>query len=217
MDRNLDILGETFGNLTVVGYSHTQRNGSYWDCVCKCGNTKKVTKNHLMTGHTKSCGCLRPQVITKHGDHKERLYSIWSGMKRRCLNKSANDYYKYGERGISVHEEWMEYPLFKKWALENGYSDDLTLERLDFNGNYEPENCKWIPLEEQLKNTRRNVFITFEGETKVLSDWARHFDINYQTLKGRYWRGDGEKSYLGKQGSHLNGWLFLMDLKEVHR
>ncbi|MYW24988.1 hypothetical protein GTY48_15580 [Bacillus thuringiensis] len=196
MNEFVDLTGKTFGRLTVLSLSHKARNGTYFNCICECGVEKKVVRNKLTTGKTVSCGCYHKEKVTKHGDHKTRLYGIWKGMKDRCFLPTKKRYEDYGGRGITVCKEWLDYSNFKEWSMSNGYEEHLTIERKDFNGNYTPNNCEWIPLEEQLKNTRRSVFITYEGETRVLSDWARYFGINYQTLKGRYWRGDrGEKLF----------------------
>lgn len=189
--------GEKHGRLTVIEVAESKSNGKYWSCKCDCGNLTKATTNQLRTGHTRSCGCLHRDRITKHGDHKTRLYSIWNGMKLRCSESSRNksSYKHYAGKGIRVCDEWLEYTSFKKWALANGYEDDLSIERNDNSKGYNPQNCRWIPLSEQPSNTSRNAFIEYGGETLTLSQWSRKLGINTQTLKGRYWRGD--------RGAHL--------------
>lgn len=118
-----------------------------------------------------------------------RLSRIFNGMKVRCFNSHNPEYKHYGGRGITVCNEWLDFNSFKEWAESNGYANKLTIERIDFNGNYCKENCKWIPLSEQLKNTSRTVFITFKGETLCAKDWCKRFGLPNNSVIRRYRKG----------------------------
>ena len=159
----MDIQGKTFGRLTVLGYSHNNKHGqSMWRCRCECGKEIVAAGLHLKSGHTKSCGCFRDDALdktrTKHGLKKTRLYRIWSCMKARCFIEKSTNYHNYGGRGITVCDEWRhDFQAFYDWAVANGYSDELSIDRIDVNGNYEPSNCRWATAKEQNQNTRRSV------------------------------------------------------------
>lgn len=165
----LNITGKIYTRLTVVSFvGKNKRGNAVWLCECVCGNTLTVASGHLQSGHTKSCGCLQRErsssVNRKHGMRHTRIYETWASMKRRCYNKKQRAYNDYGGRGIVVHPNWKkDFKSFYDWAVASGYSDTLTIERIDNNGNYEPSNCKWIKLSEQAKNTRKSVL--YNGET----------------------------------------------------
>lgn len=120
-----------------------------------------------------------------HGLSKSSLYSRWRGVKRRCFDKTIGNYYLYGGRGITMCEEWKSFKNFYDWAIENGYREDLTLDRIDVNGNYCPENCRWVTHKIQSNNRRDNHFITYNNETHTIADWARKLNINLMTLNTR--------------------------------
>lgn len=161
-----------------------------WFCKCDCGNNNIISANKLTSGKTKSCGCLKketakPPVIVKHGMSYSRLYQVWKDMKGRCCDLNNKRYANYGGRGIKVCDEWLTFENFCKWALSDGYSDDLTIDRINNDGNYEPSNCRWATKKIQANNRRTNHLLTYKGETHTLKEWAEITGINYSTLVAR--------------------------------
>ena len=158
-------------------------------CECDCGKVTKVRIEHLKSGHTKSCGCYQKKQTSKakrtHGREPKRLYSIWSNMKTRCYNKNTECYSGYGGRGITVCDEWKKFEAFRDWALSNGYSDDLTIDRIDNDGNYEPSNCRWATDDEQRNNTRRNHFLEYQGKRLTIKQWSLIVGISDKTIRDR--------------------------------
>ena len=166
MTQKKNEIGKKFGMLTVLHEAEPipRKDKSGWKrrvyhCRCDCGNEIDVSRDSLVTGNTRSCGCLngkgRPARRKTHGSTHTRLYRIWCHMKGRCNDAGNNRYYCYGARGIKLCTEWeSSFEKFKKWAEENGYTDELTIERINNDLGYCPENCKWIPLAEQSKNRR---------------------------------------------------------------
>lgn len=183
-----DMTGERYGNLTVIKRGEDYICGknlhtTTWICRCDCGNEIRATRTMLINGRTKSCGCKSPRFKEIHGECKTRLYHIRTSMIQRCENKNHVHYENYGGRGINVCEEWRNsYENFRSWAMENGYKEDLTIDRIDVNGNYEPSNCKWATPKEQGKNRRDNHFLTFNGETHTVTEWAEIIGIKSDTL-----------------------------------
>lgn len=184
----IDLTGKKFGRLTVVSLHHRTNTRSYWECKCKCGGTRIVSNDHLKNGDVTDCGCYRRHLAKwkKHGKSGERIYTIWHLMKRRCFDSTKKEYKSYGGRGISVCDEWLDSTTFIEWAYQNGYSDELTLDRIDNNKNYCPENCRWVDLKVQANNRRNNRLITYNGETKTMTQWARENGITYPVLQKRY-------------------------------
>ena len=126
---------------------------------------------------------------SSHGDSQARLFKIWEGMHERCLREKHPHYKDYGGRGIAVCNEWNEYVSFKKWAFENGYTDNLTIDRIDQNGNYCPDNCRWATMQEQQNNKRNNHYISLNSEAHTISEWSEMLGINKTTLKERLAHG----------------------------
>lgn len=195
MKRPMNLSGRKFGRLTVI--SEAERvlyKERRWLCKCDCGNNKVILQGSLLTGKTKSCGCLQSETsrrkATKHNLCGTRIYNTYNNMIKRCYHPSQKDYEIYSGRGIKVCDEWLNsFSKFVEWALNNGYDDTLTLDRIDVNGNYEPSNCRWVTYKEQMRNTRRTHFVTYNGETLCVTDWAKKIGvkrerINYYLRKG---------------------------------
>jgi hypothetical protein len=184
--------GDVFHYLTVVKRVENAKNGhSRWLCKCKCGNETIVMSTHLTSGKIKSCGCWwqegKHDYCKTHGySNKEKLYGDWKGIKNRCYTPTHIRYKNYGGKGIRVCEEWKnDYLSFREWALHNGYEEGLTIDRIDVNGNYEPSNCRWITRKEQSYNKTNSHYITFNGQSKTIAEWAEITGINSHTIQAR--------------------------------
>lgn len=180
--KAIDLTGQRFGRLNVISLSPKRSGGHlHWICGCECGNTITVLGYNLRNGNTKSCGCLQKEIAAKrqykHGQTGSRLFVAWVHMKQRCSNPNDHAYNYYGGRGIKVCDEWAnDFQAFQDWAMSHGYSDKLTIDRIDVNGDYCPENCRWITIQEQQKNKRDNTTVLFNGHCKTVGDWAREFN-----------------------------------------
>lgn len=147
--------------LKVINLAYIKNHKTYWNCKCKCGKETIVYSDKLKTGHTKSCGCLKRQKTIernyRHGLYGTRLYSIWHDMNTRCYYEKTKCYKYYGGRGITICDEWKNnFVNFYNWAINNGYKDNLSIDRIDVNGNYEPSNCRWATMQEQQLNKRNS-------------------------------------------------------------
>lgn len=194
MGKYEDLTGKRFGRIFVESYFGHKGKKVAWNCVCDCGNKFVTVSCHLKDGHTTSCGCYRHEreieANIKHGKRKTRLYTIFATMKQRCYDKNNPNYKNYGARNIKICDDWLnDFMQFYKWAISNGYTDKLTIERINVNGNYEPKNCKWIPPELQAQNRTTNIRITFNGETDILSNWCKNLGLNYKTIHERLRKG----------------------------
>ena len=193
--KKLDLTGQRFGRLVVLHEAERSKIGKIrWLCQCDCGNTVIVQTGHLRSGHTQSCGCrardIAVKVNTTHGQKHTRLYKIWEGMKKRCYAVNNAAYPHYGGRGITIFDEWRnDFMAFYDWAMANGYREDLSIERNDVNGNYEPENCCWITRGEQTNNTRRTHYITVDDRTQNIAQWSKELGIPRYRIDAAYKRG----------------------------
>lgn len=188
MRKLIDLTGQRFGRLTVIGRSSTGKcHNVYWDCQCSCGKKVTVRGDHLREGTIKSCGCLVLEIssekATTHGKSHSRLYNTWLFMRRRCGNCNDQAYPRYGGRGIEVCDEWKaNFQSFYDWAISNGYRPELSIDRIDNDKGYSPENCRWATSSEQARNRRSNHLITFAGETHSMIEWAEIVDIPLNVL-----------------------------------
>lgn len=181
--KKVDLTGKKFGKLTVIEEASNIKGIIKWECICTCGNFTIVDGSNLRRGQSKSCGCLRTDEnkrrISVYKQANPRLYAIWGGMKSRCYNPKCNTFNNYGKRGISVCDEWNEFQPFMEWALSSGYNNELTIDRKDVNGNYEPANCRWATYKEQGNNQRTNRLATYSGETKTITQWAEIWGVSF--------------------------------------
>ena len=193
-----DLTGKRFGRLTVIGVEDNGKRKTYYACQCDCGNVKVIRSDALLSGCTVSCGCKKKEQdkvnLTANHSHKmsgTRLYNIWSGLKGRCNNPNDPRYDRYGGRGISVCEEWNKsFQSFYDWAINNGYSEELTIDRIDNDGNYEPSNCRWSTNKEQCNNRATNINIKIGNATKTLTEWCEIFDVDVARTMARYHRDE---------------------------
>lgn len=202
-----DITGMRFGKLTAIKLDHKEQiycNGikrgfrEYWLFKCDCGNEKVIQKNTVVRGESQSCGCHKKEVCgdvhRKHGLRQTSLYSTWKGIKNRCYNRNANNYKNYGAKNIKMCPEWKDdFTSFYNWAINNGYKDNesqdynekYTIERIDVNKDYSPENCKWIKFKEQVVNKSNHAYLTYNGQTKYYAEWEKEFNLPKGTIRGR--------------------------------
>lgn len=194
--RNL--VGQRFGRLLVLHETGKSRNGhTVWHCRCDCGNDVGVVGYSLISGCTKSCGCYnRERVIERNTTHgmnrrgkRHPVYMTWANILQRCENPNDTQYKNYGARGIKVCTEWHEFIPFHDWAMANGWQRGVSIDRIDNNGNYEPDNCRWVTAKEQARNKRNNHFITFNGKTQTMVEWAEEIGLEYSILWNRIHRG----------------------------
>lgn len=189
-----DIAGKRFGRLTAIYLDNSRCNshGKYWICRCDCGTLRSVSQSNLVYGGTVSCGRGKCRSTRKtHGGSHERLYHVWAGMRTRCISPQCANYPSYGGRGITVCKEWQNsFEAFRDWAFAHGYDESVprgqcTIDRIDVNGNYCPENCRWVDVTAQNNNKRKNRRIECFGEVKTLAEWALEYGMLPETLAQR--------------------------------
>ena len=194
-------IGKKFGRLTVIGFEKSKKHTKWnWKCKCDCGNVRVVDPAAVKKGNTRSCGCLHDEECAKratkfkHSIYEyKRLHGIYHGIKRRCYRVSEPRYKDYGGRGIKMCDEWLDknngFDNFVEWALSHGYTDKLTIERNDVNGNYCPENCSWITLEEQRNNQRGTLWVEYKGERVRLKELCeKEAVVSYDTVHDRIYK-----------------------------
>lgn len=183
-----DLINKKFNKLVVLEkYGTNKYNKQLWKCKCDCGKEIIIDTSSLTTGNTKSCGCYKNELIKnlnyKHGKSHTQLYYVWQSMRKRCLNKKNKEYRLYGERGIKVCKEWLnDFQCFYIWAIQNGYKKGLSIDRINVNGNYEPNNCRWTTYKEQANNTRRNKYIEYLGNKITISNACKKIKIPVSTI-----------------------------------
>lgn len=191
MGKTVDIEGQRFSKLVALHSEHHTTTGGnkikYWKCRCDCGNYTSVSTHDLLSGHTKSCGkCIynvSPKVRYK------RIFDAWRMMLARCENPKAQAYHNYGKRGIKVCEEWHDFDAFLIWTLSNGYEETLTIDRIDVNKGYYPENCRWTTDKVQSNNRRSNHFVEYKGEKHTVQEWSEITKMPYSTIASRLHNG----------------------------
>ena len=198
--RMKDITGRRYGRLVVIEFEYKYKNQSFWLCQCDCGKLIVTRINALNMGRTTSCGCYKFEKASesakarnfKHGLTSEtnvecrELFHTWNNMRQRCSNSNRPDYRWYGGKRVKVCPEWSEnFKSFYDWACENGWESGLTLDRIDPNGDYCPENCRWTTWQVQQNNTTRNHMVEYQGKSQSLADWCRELNLPYRTIRSR--------------------------------
>lgn len=217
-----DLTGQKFGKLTVIQRKQNDKRGeARWLCKCDCGKETIVLSSHIRNYRIKSCGCISKKnkflYENKYGNLKnyKRLYYIFNGMRSRCYNINYIEYKNYGGRNIKICDEWMNNFLnFMDWAIENGYQNNLTIDRIDVNGNYEPDNCRWVTIKEQENNRRDNIFLKYKNKVKTLKQWSETIGIPYNTLYSRYSREIKLVDNSIKQQINISKILYKEDLRK---
>lgn len=213
---HMDIAGKRFGRLVAVECVGKDAHGNYlWQCKCDCGNEVVVLQPSLISGNSGSCGCYTreraAEANTKHGKRRTRLYTIYSNMISRCENANNLVYKHYGGRGVSVCDEWRsDFGAFFDWAYANGYDENAlrgqcTLDRIDVNGNYCPENCRWVAQKVQCNNRRDTLMMTYAGKTQSCSQWCEELGLSYDSVYYRKRKGlsDAEAIEGGKKNNGI--------------
>lgn len=217
MGKLIDLTGQRFGRLKVIKRAKRKKNRQVmWICKCDCGNIKEIVGVSLRNGDTRSCGCYRRECELKnlsqnwgkalitHGLSKTKLYRVYTDMKNRCNNTKCKAYKDYGQRGIKVCDEWQEdFMSFYNWAIKSGYKDELSIDRIDNNKGYSPDNCRWATKRQQANNTRLTKKVTILGETKTFYEFEKQYGIPAQLMHSRYNKGfrDDKVVYNGHLGN----------------
>lgn len=203
MGALVDLTNKRFGRLFVVERADNVNNSTAWVCRCDCGKTKVIQGTLLKKGLARSCGCLRKEIAreraTRHSLCGTKLYTTYHNMKKRCYNSRCDHYKWYGEEGKHICDEWLGekgFDEFSKWALANGYSDNLTIDRIDNNKGYSPDNCRWISAKQNNRNRRSNHNITIKGVTKTISEWCEYLNVPEARVRSRIALGWDEERAL---------------------
>lgn len=197
-----DLTGQRFGRLTVLcrADDHVTTKGyrnHMWTCRCDCGTIKDIRSKSLKSGISQSCGCLQKEQLSsrasKHHGFGTRLYHVWNSMRQRCNNPNHYAYVNYGGRGIKICSDWDNYESFRDWAMASGYDElaprgQMTLDRIDVNGNYEPSNCRWADMKAQTRNRRNTVYLEHDGEVKPIAVWMEETGLTREQLIRLYAR-----------------------------
>lgn len=219
-----DLKGKKFNRLTVLEMMPKTQRRTFWKCRCDCGNITVVRSDSLQSGRTKSCGCWKKEVDSKkaHLLHKHkmsdtRIYRTWQAMKARCYNPNDKRYKNYGGRGIVVCEQWRDdFRNFLEWALKNGYNNELTIDRINVNRNYEPSNCRWVNRKVQSNNRTSNITVKYNGNKLTLKQLSETIGLPYTTIYCRYRRGDrGKRLVRGYNTSDKRAKLTVEDVKNI--
>lgn len=201
--RKLDLTGQRFGRLTVMKEAGRTADGRIrWQCLCDCGNiTETPSTKTLRNGTCRSCGCIQKERPNKqtHGKSHTKLFAVWNAMKQRCANPNVKSYANYGGRGITVCKEWVgDFQNFYSWAISKGYKEGLEIDRIDVNGNYKPNNCRWVTSQKNNNNRQNNLLIEINGEEHTLAEWSRITGIHRNTLAKRIRSGKPPDEILKK-------------------
>lgn len=189
MSKFIDLTGQKFNMLTVLEKASTINGITTWKCKCDCGNITFVRGGNLKNNLVKSCGCLKHKKRNTHHLSHTKLFRTWNGIKRRCYYTKDKSYPDYGGRGITICDEWKDdFIAFYNWAMENGFNDSLSIERINVDGNYNPQNCRWATAKEQANNRRSCVMISYNGKTQNLTKWCEELDLNYKRVHNRMFK-----------------------------
>lgn len=204
MSVKIDLTGEQYGKLTVLDIAvDIPGKKKKWLCRCECGNEVVVAGSNLRNGHTTGCkDCAIKKlhkVKIKHDMSKSKLYQVWNGMLNRCENKNTKAYIDYGGRGISVCSEWHDSATFFEWALQNGYEEGKQIDRIDNDGNYEPNNCRWVSRQENANNKRNNRRFYYDGKLMTMAEIARANNINYKLFHKHLSKGMSVEEAIRRQ------------------
>lgn len=188
MERKKDLTNKKFGRLKVISYEGNNKyRKALWLCRCDCGKTKIVLGSSLLNNSTKSCGCYNREKskknFLKHNLSYSKLYKVWQGIKTRCYNNNFIYYCNYGGRGIKMCDEWKnDFVTFYDWALNNGYQEGLTIDRINNNDDYCPTNCRWTTREEQNNNMRKTILVEYKGKLRTITELANEFGLKRKEL-----------------------------------
>lgn len=200
MEKELNLIGKKFGRWIVINFAYKRKGYPYWQCKCECGTTRAILLYGLLNGRSKSCGCLKRDKLRKkhfiHGFVGTKFYRIWNGIKRRTLDNNSIVYKNYGGRGIKVCDRWLKFKNFRDDMYESYLvhvqkfgEKDTSIDRIDNNGDYCKENCRWATWKEQSINKRNNHLIVYKNKTLTLSQWSKIYNMKFNTLLNRINRG----------------------------